>query len=230
MTEYEQRVLTAAHEASHCAMARLLEVPITGPASIRATEHLFGFAFTGGPIRIAERDHDSVAGLPAVLWPARTRRQIECRVMVLLAGRMGETFVLGPSSGYFDDADERQALELAEPLMVKPKPSSLPPVEARLLALAETGGPRGGDDEMARNLAMLVGHDEDEAYAFLEWMRRMTARTMYTARRFRDQVEALADELLEHEVLGSRRVRAVLDAAYAGESGQPVAARVKEER
>ncbi len=231
MTDEQQRILTALHEASHCTMARLLEVPITGPSSIRPTEHLGGFAFTGRPIHIAERDRDAVAFLPTPLWPARKRRQIECAIMVALAGRMGETFVLGPSSRYLDDTDDRKALELADELMVKPKPSSLSLAERAMLSLAESGGPRKGDDEDARNLALLVGHDDAEAQAFLQWMRLMTARTMYTARRYREQVEALADELLEHEVVGSRRVRAVLDAAYAGDSGGlQVAARTKEER
>jgi hypothetical protein len=225
MNEHEQRVLTAAHEASHAAMARLVGVPITGPVSIRPAEHHFGLAFVGRPLRIPPSAYETVAVVPAPLWPAQVRRQTETRIMVVLAGRMGETLVLGPSSRFLDDTDDRAALELARPLMVELKPSDLPPHEARLLAVAEKGGPTATDQEDAYGLAMLVAHDDAEAYAFLAWMQRMTARTMYGARRFREQVESLMEELLTREVVASRRVRAILDAAYAGESSPPVAAR-----
>jgi hypothetical protein len=93
------------------------------------------------------------------------------------------------------------------------------------LAVAEKGGPIATDQEQVYGLAAFVGHEDGERYAFLGWMQHMTARTMYGAKRFREQVEALMDELLAHEVVASRRVRTVLDAAYAGESGLLIAAR-----
>jgi hypothetical protein len=130
-----------------------------GPASVRPTEHFSGLAFSGRTIRVPDRYLVKVVSLPAPLWPAHVRRRIEVSIMVSLAGRMGETLVLGPSSRFFDDVDDRKALELAEPLMVSPKPSSLPPTEARLLAIAENGGPSASDDETALRLAGLIGRD-----------------------------------------------------------------------
>src|SRR5829696_309883 len=100
----DDRLMTATHEASHAVMGRLLDVPLVGPVSIRRSEHALGFAFVGRPVRIPEGDFEAFALTPAPVWPAKVRRQIETRIMVLLAGQIGETFVLGPSSGYVDDA------------------------------------------------------------------------------------------------------------------------------
>jgi hypothetical protein len=67
--------------------------------------------------------------------------------------------------------------------------------------------------------------DAAEALAYLEWLQRMTVRTMWTARRFRDQVEDLAAALLERDVVGRRCAIEILDAAGLDElsGGEQVA-------
>ena len=78
---------------------------------------------------------------PASLMPARFRREVETMVMVSLAGDIGAAYSMTDATGYVDDFDEREAERLASTLSPM-KPSELPPVEARLLHLAETGSPR----------------------------------------------------------------------------------------
>ena len=78
---------------------------------------------------------------------------------------------------------------------------------------------------MTIELASIVGGDDTEAHAYLNWLHLATARTMYAATRFREQVEALMGELLTREVVGRRRAREILDAGYATNKGAQVVAR-----
>lgn len=87
--------------------------------------------------------------------------------------------------------------------------------EAEHVFLGRTGkNGLGQDYDSAVRLALYMAGDEDEASAYLEWMRLRT-RNMLRTPPVRMEVEAIASALLDRRHLRAAEIRAVCEAAWA---------------
>jgi len=188
------RERAACHEAAHAAMSYVLGVPLD-LVSIGPTARWGGVCFSR-PLRVCdELDVDR----PLPLQPARLRRGIETRIMVALAGPLGELYARPKPAGYEPPApDEQVAHELAARLTGE---------ERELLSCGEEPGGQS-DREDARRLAWALAGAE-EAEALVSYL-GVATRPLVLSARFRHLLEALAAALLEQEVLGGRAVRRIL--------------------
>jgi hypothetical protein len=148
---------------------------------------------------------EQTVGMSIPRLPATVRRFVEAGVLVSLAG--GLDALLAEGSGYIDDHDEVVALEALETLREAPK---LTPREVEGLAAAERGDePNAGDEANAFSAAMLLASSDDQAHAYLRWLRSVAADYVLHPD-FRRDVELLVPELLRHEVISGRRARQII--------------------
>lgn len=203
-------VRTAWHEAGHAVAAVRLRGKIGGPVSIEQRHHYWnGVAFVG-PSTAQLRDWAALnVAAPTPMWPARLRRSRETAAMILLAGRLAEDLI--PYGA--DDDFAPQITELLDahatvgesPAVVAPV-ATPPPLTVAEQELLQSPPPATDDEQVEAVCFTLAG---DRWRSLRVWLR---AETDYLLRLppVRDQVEALALELLRHRTLSARAVRAVL--------------------
>jgi hypothetical protein len=202
-----ERLVTAFHEAAHAVAAEWMGQTVN-VVSIRACERHLGVVLHE---RLSfEPSEQRQLGKPVPLLPDGFRRAVEADVIVSLAGRVGELMTC--RTGFADDHDERKALKALGEISSPLKPSSLDPHERRLLSAAEAGPPdeANGDEANALGLAFAMTGDDEEAAAYLRWLRILTAR-MFWSPSFIEAVERLVPALLEYEVLSGQQVREILE-------------------
>jgi hypothetical protein len=199
MTEEErQKVRTAFHESAHALVSYILRQPIRY-VSIRRGETFLGVMVHG---RSAPLDDAAtrLVGLPGIVQPFKLRRRVEGDICVSLAGDIGERLVwLG--SGYIEDSvDEPRAATIALEF------AGLSRADAGDLAARERDPtPHTLDEENATNKAYALAGEE--GWALLSYLRPVTKRLLWD---YRDDVAALAEELLKHDVIPGRKVRELL--------------------
>lgn len=103
---------TATHEASHGVVAAALRLPVKF-LSVRPTQHYGGIMVPARRRRPMAPHNPDVVYLPLILWPARTRRWLEARAFVSLAGPVGSLY-LGPRISGFVATTEDEALAEAD--------------------------------------------------------------------------------------------------------------------
>jgi hypothetical protein len=192
----DERTATAYHEAGHAVAALLLGVGFKS-VSIVETEDTLGRLLHSEPPAwwweaVEEADYASTWGQ---FIPTRTRRRVEQRIILALAGAETES-----------EATDRPQEEVDAGAGI----FRLSPEEAKVMS-ERAGGPvhavlGPGDYSRALDLACKVSGDDDEGAAYLEWLHRRTLNLM------RDPfywpgVEALASALLERDTLSYRAVR-----------------------
>jgi hypothetical protein len=226
MIDPEARQRTAYHESGHTSMAYLLKRR-AGIVSIRPGAHHGGITFHGPAPKVPQEMFDRYLGLPVPLLPGRLRRYIETDILISLAGDEAARVLWfrSPETGYRPETaeDEAAAEALANELV------SLSRTERKKLVEAERSEHQHDADR-----AWLIAHaavdDPIEAGAYLEWLRILTRGLIQSTRCLR-LIDALAAELLEHEVLSDRAVRTILLAADGKEpraaSGWAMAADTK---
>jgi hypothetical protein len=209
MTDPEQRHRIAVHESGHAAMAYLLHRR-AGIVSIRPGAHHGGIAFHGPAPKVPQEMFDRHLGHPVPLLPATLRRSIETTIMISLAGDEAE-FLLwcrSPEKARFRPEtaeDEAVAEGFARDLVSLTRP------EREKLDEAERSEHKSDEDKVWLFANAAVG-EPNEAGAYLAWLRAVTRGLIWGTRCVR-LIEALVPELLEHEVLSARAVRAILLAA-----------------
>jgi hypothetical protein len=203
LSERDERLRIAYHEAAHAAVAHITKRPIE-VVSIRPGPSWSGVCFTREhPVRDADLDQ---LHLPVPLQPARLRKAVELRIIGCLAGRIGEELgAFYPHGSAATSTDDAAAMALAEA-------ATLTPEQKELLRRGDNPEKRPStDDEEAAALAgALAGRDE--ATSYYGWL-RATTRSMVYGERCRRLVYALVPVLLEREVVGAAEVRAIFRAA-----------------
>jgi hypothetical protein len=193
-----QRIRTSFHEAAHALVAYFLCQPIRY-VSIRPGETFLGVIVHGDRAPLDE-SATRLIGLPGIVQPAKLRRRVEGDICVSLAGDIGERLTwLG--TGYFaESADEPRAAALALEF------SGLSRSDAEDLAARERDPtPITLDEENATNKAYALAGEE--GWQLLSYLRPVTKRIVWG---YRETVAALADVLLEREVVSGRWVRRFL--------------------
>jgi hypothetical protein len=183
---------TAYHEAGHTVAGwlygRMPEIVSTRPAEtyrgITSFEPLDpGDDFAAG----------FEPGFPVPLQAAETRRRIEARVVISLAGPIAGDYA-APIRGYAPLDDDRLAAE-----RVSRELAHLSPRHRELLVALETDTTsRDADEVHARELAGAWIGEPNEAVAYLHWLRVVAERLVCDYWR---AITALAAALLEQRVL-----------------------------
>jgi hypothetical protein len=213
--DYRRR-RTAAHEASHAAMAWLLGWELVF-VSIRPGDHFRGvtrFTLPWRPLDevdgiLARRDPSGTLleryGIqPVPLFDPELRRKVETEMMVTLAGAAGEWWAGPPESGYVaDDLDRERAEKLASDLigLSESQAASLADLEQRELPCDW--------DNAFREASMLEAGDDLAAGALVRWMELGTQRIVAT-QLFGRLVGALMPVLLQAEVLSGEDAARIL--------------------
>jgi len=194
----DERYLMAVHETAHAAVAHVLRRPV-GLVSIRPTAESGGFArhrcerIKPGTFR---------PELPTILMPARLRRTVESEIVISLAGQVAEILAGPPAPGYRGlTDDERQAVAASRSLAALD-----PREESELHEIESTIDQQPTDSERASGLSYALAGDE--AAQHFSWMRAV-AMSVVASDRVQRLIAALVPELLAHEVLPPRRVRAI---------------------
>lgn len=203
----DQRRRTAIHEASHGVVAAVLRTPVRF-LSIRPTEH-YGGIMVSAPRRTAPHNGAAVVFLPSViLWPARTRRLVETRAFISLAGPIG-ALNLGPRySGYLAASSDDARAEADAQALARLHPVTRSAVQWQEAAVTES---LPSDEDFALDNANgLVG--KSEAAAWLGWARASVAHLILE---HAASIEAVADELEVATVISGRRMLAVMRSGAA---------------
>jgi hypothetical protein len=193
------RLRTAWHESAHAVVAYVLRRPIR-LVSIRRGEHYSGIMING---KSAPLDTSGFrAELPAIVQPARVRRFLEAEILISLAGDCGTELVWPAPDGYgFVVTEDGQ-----EATKVSLQSSGLSRSDAEYLATVESDqSPLTSDDKNAGETTWALAGSE--ALQYLGYMRAVTRRMVWA---FRDDIAAVADELLERDAISGQRVRELL--------------------
>ncbi len=205
-----ERQRVAFHEAGHQFAAYELGVAL-GPSSIAcAAEHTNGWASHNGPW--APRDELGHIGKPAVLLPARLRRAVEARIIILLAGRTAEALRPDREPAGYGPAvteDEREAGRLAAGLeaLGPAERARHDAIERRYAAMTSEEAAASGD--WARATSLAVGLSGSVADAHMHYLAALTFDLLFNPRAAR-MVTVVAEALLRDEVLSARKTRALL--------------------
>jgi hypothetical protein len=192
----EDRWRIALHEAGHAVVAYLTGTRVQ-LVTIRGSRESLGRCFYADGLRFDEAELECV-GLPVPLLPARLRRSVETRIMCVLGGTIAEELGNFWRQGYREPtSDERAAERLALTA------TALKPKERDLLEHSE-GRP---DIDVSSALSHVLAGSQT-ATLYLAWLAAETRGVVYSSRA-RRLIFALADQLLEDDVLGAARARAI---------------------
>ena len=211
MIDPEARRRTAHHEAAHAVVAELLGIRVD-VVSIRPAEHHRGVTIhaaygTDDEVTeiVARRHGKSLlarwCSVPYPLFDPDERRHAESRIMVSLAGRMGELLAPDPLTGYRDetaDVDQERAIVAAVELTAE-QGAWLDDAEQRVIC---------PDEDTAFETAWW-NTGKEAAGALVNYLTWETRRLMFSDL-VRRLLPLVVDQLLTHEVISGETVREIV--------------------
>ncbi len=197
-----QLVRTMYHEAGHAVAARFLGIPIKGISVIRTEDTLGDVELRPLSKREIEEletaDYESSYG---GFVNARTRRWVEARIMVALAGGVVEEhFVPGT------DASAGQGVVPLTPEQIDALVADHPHLAGVTQRLVD------GDLQTALNFAEKISGGQEEAEAYLKWL-QARSENLVTQPNFLASVEAVVNALVEPRKLSGHEVARVIASA-----------------
>ena len=208
----ESRRVTAHHEAAHAAAAYVLGRR-TELVSIRAGQGFSGVHLT----RAVDLSDLEVRFVPALLQVPAVWRSSMVSVAIALAGPLGSELAgYHPVGWVAPTHDELRAEAQAQAIAGL----AVPEVDQLVSAERDTEPFLSDEDSAAKTSAAAMG-DGAVASAFLGLMRALTRELVFSAP-FVALVDALAGELLEHQVVPGHRVEELFDAARIWRKAEPM--------
>ena len=184
----------AFHEAGHAVAALFLGLGLR-TVSIVEDDDSYGRFDLGRRsatliAKLEEAEHDASFGRDIA---ASLRRRVEHEIMVGFAGGLSEMRATGKNEHEVGTGTVAVDMEAANGL----------PIHSLIV---------GGDAKMVLTLAEAVSGGDDEASAYLDWLRERTLSLMRQPD-FWPSVEVVAEALLERERLNGREVRGIVRGA-----------------